>query len=403
MKHVIRLAIVDPKDSSRSSLKNMLLGIDTVWLDAECSSYEYFADVAMQTQPDIALISLDSNADIALDLVGRLSRDLPTCSVLVVSSSTEGALILRAMRAGAKEFLNFPLNIEDFLAALDRIRVTVGGRSGDGHSKSSQVITIAGVSGGVGCTSLAINLACVLAQQPRNNVAIIDLDLSLGDADVWLDIIPDYTIQDVAENINRLYYALLKRSLTKHDCGAFLLPRPVHMEVRPPFTPDELRRVIALLKATFTHLVIDVSKSFNALDIAAMEASDSILLVTQLDLPCLRNVVRVLQFFDQQETLAEKIKVVVNRLGLQDTQISLSKALETIGRQVYWQIPNDYGTMVESRNNGVPLLTYAPKARLTKEIERLATALDTGAAADKPISVDEQKPKKRLFSFLGSK
>ncbi len=162
MKHVIRLAIVDPKDSSRSSLKNMLLGIDTVWLDAECSSYEYFADVAMQTQPDIALISLDSNADIALDLVGRLSRDLPTCSVLVVSSSTEGALILRAMRAGAKEFLNFPLNIEDFLAALDRIRVTVGGRSGDGHSKSSQVITIAGVSGGVGCTSLAINLACVL-------------------------------------------------------------------------------------------------------------------------------------------------------------------------------------------------------------------------------------------------
>lgn len=403
MKHVIRLAIVDPKDSSRSSLKNMLLGIDTVWLDAECSSYEYFADVALQTQPDIALISLDSNADIALDLVGRLSRDLPTCSVLVVSSSTEGALILRAMRAGAKEFLNFPLNIEDFLAALDRIRITVGGRTGDGHSKNSQVITIAGVSGGVGCTSLAINLACVLAQQPRNNVAIIDLDLSLGDADVWLDIIPDYTIQDVAENINRLDYALLKRSLTKHDCGAFLLPRPVHMETRPPFTPDELRRVIALLKATFTHLVIDVSKSFNALDIAAMEASDSILLVTQLDLPCLRNVVRVLQFFDQQETLAEKIKVVVNRLGLQDTQISLSKALETIGRQVYWQIPNDYGTMVESRNNGVPLLTYAPKARLTKEIERLATALDTGAVVDKPVAVEEQKPKKRLFSFLGSK
>jgi len=403
MKHVIRLAIVDPKDSSRSSLKNMLLGIDTVWLDAECSSYEYFADVALQTQPDIALISLDSNAEVALELVARLTRDLPSCSVLCVSGSSEGSLILRAMRAGAKEFLNFPLSLEDFLGALDRIRITVGNRTGDGHSKSSQVFTIAGVSGGVGCTSLAINLACVLAQQPRNNVAIIDLDLALGDADVWLDIIPDYTIQDVAENINRLDYALLKRSLTKHECGAFLLPRPVHMETRAPFTPDELRRVIALLKATFTHLVIDVSKSFNPLDIAAMEASDAILLVTQLDLPCLRNVVRVLQFFDQQEKVADKVKVVVNRLGLQDTQISLSKALETIGRQVYWQVPNDYGTMVESRNNGVPLLTYAPKARLTKEIERLAAALDAGNAPEKTVTVEEQKPKKRLFSFLGAK
>ena len=402
MKHVIRLAIVDPKDSSRASLKNMLLGIDTVWLDAECSNYEYFADVAMQTQPDIALISLDFNPEIALELVLKLSRELPSCSVLCISSSIEGSMILRAMRNGAKEFLSFPLHLEDFMSALGRIRQTVSTRTGDAPARSSQVFTVAGVSGGVGCTSLAINLACVLAQQPRNNVAIIDLDLALGDADVWLDIIPDYTIQDVAENINRLDYALLKRSLTKHECGAFLLPRPVHMETRAPFTPEELRRVIALLKATFTHLIIDVSKSFTPLDIAAMEASDAILLATQLDLPSLRNVVRLLQFFDQQASLADKVRVIVNRLGLQDTQISLAKALETIGRQVYWQIPNDYGTMVESRNNGVPLLTYAPKARLTKEIERLAHALDASGGPDRPVSSEEPKSsRKRLFSFLG--
>jgi pilus assembly protein CpaE len=347
MKSVVRLAIVDPKDSSRSTLKHLLLGIDTVWLEAECSNYDYFGDVALQTQPDIALISLDSNPDKALDLVARISQTLPTCHVLVVSSSQEGSLILKAMRNGAKEFLSYPLGLEEFLAALDRMQLSGAGRTGDGPIRSSQVYTVAGVSGGVGCTSLAINLACCLAQNERNNVAIIDLDLALGDADVWLDIIPDYTIQDVAENITRLDYALLKRSLTKHDCGAFLLPRPVHMDVRPTFTPDELRRVIALLKATFTHLVIDVSKSYTPLDIAAMEASDKVLLVTQLDLPCLRNVVRLLQFFDQQEKLAGKVKVVVNRLGLQDTQISLTKALETIGREVYWQVPNDYGTMVE--------------------------------------------------------
>ena len=401
MKSVIRLAIVDPDEHSRSTLKHLLLGIDTVWLEAECSNYDDFADIALQTQPDIALISMDADPEQGLELVARVATDVPACAVLVISSSQEGSLILQAMRNGAREFLGYPLNLEDFLAAMDRIHQSTGARSGDAPSKASQVITVTGVGGGVGCTSLAINLACVLAQSPQNNVAVIDLDLSLGDADVWLDIIPDYTIQDVAENINRLDYALLKRSLTKHDCGAFLLPRPVQMDF-PTFNPDELRRVIALLRATFTHLVVDVSKSYSPLDIAAMETSDVILLTTQLDLPCLRNVVRLLQFFDGHEKLANKVKVVVNRLELQDTQISLNKALETIGRDVYWQIPNDYGTMVESRNNGIPLFTYAPRAKLTREITALAHALDVSSAPDQDAA-DEGKPKKRLFSFLGAK
>jgi pilus assembly protein CpaE len=356
-----------------------------------------------QTQPDLALVSLDADPTKALELVATLSQELPDCSVLVVSSSTEGSLILQAMRNGAKEFLSFPLKIEDFLGALDRIKQTQGGAAGDGRSRTSQVVTVSGAGGGVGCTSLVINLACALAADESNSVAIIDLDLALGDADVWLDIIPDYTVQDVAENITRLDYSLLKRSLTQHECGAFLLPRPVQIEDRPPITPDELRRVIALLKATFTHLIIDVTKNYGALDLAAMEVSDSVLVVTQLDLPCLRNAVRLMQFFDQNETLAEKIKIVVNRLGLEDSQISLAKALETIGKDVYWQVPNDYSSMVESRNNGVPLVIQAPKAKLTKSIQQLADSLGQSPTGEQPDEEAQGKPKQKgLFSFLSS-
>lgn len=404
MKSVVRLALVDPKDSSRASLKNLLLGIESVWLEAECSSYDYFFDVVMQTQPDIALIAIDSDPNMALDLVAQISNNLTNCAALVISSSQEGSLILRAMRNGAREYLSQPLRLDDFLAALDRIQQAHGGRNEDGRTRSSQVITVAGVSGGLGCTAVAVNLACMLAQNPRNNVGIIDLDLALGDADVWLDIIPDYTIQDVADNISRLDYSLLKRSLTQHSCGAFLLPRPVQMDDRPAISPDELRRVIALLKSTFTHLIIDVSKGYSPLDLAAMESSDSVLMITQLDLPCLRNVVRVMQFFDQKPGLTEKIKIVVNRMGLQDANISLSKALETIGREVYFQLPNDYVSMVESRNNGVPLLTHAPKSRITKAIEQLALTFDqnTEQASDIKKAGELTKSKKGLFSFLSS-
>ena len=131
-----------------------------------------------------------------------------------------------------------------------------------------------------------------------------------------------------------------------------------------------------------------------------MESSDAVLLITQLDLPCLRNVVRLMQFFDTHEDVADKIRVVVNRVGLEETAISLNKALETIGREIYWKIPNDYASMVESRNNGVPLLMHAPRAKLTKVIEELDENVDNyGVEEDEP----EDRPKRKgLFSFLGS-
>ena len=139
-------------------------------------------------------------------------------------------------------------------------------------------------------------------------------------------------------------------------------------------TPDDLRRVIGLLKATFTHLIIDLSKSYSPIDMVALEMANHILLVTQLDLPCLRNVVRLMMSFGQMDAIKDKVKIVVNRVGL-DNQIGLKKAQETIGREIFWQLPNDYRVMVEVRNNGVPLIEQAPKAAITQSIIALADAL----------------------------
>jgi pilus assembly protein CpaE len=396
MKSVLRLATVDPDERSRNSLKTMLLGVDTVWLEAECSRYEFFMDVVRQTQPDIALVNIDSNHARAIQLVGEVSRSVTNCAVLVVSSSTEGSLILQAMRNGAREFLNMPLLLDDFIAGLDRIRVSMGGSSGEGAGRVGQIISIAGVGGGVGSTALVVNAAASLAQDPGNSPVIIDLDLTLGDADVWLDIIPEYTIRDVADNISRLDYGLLKRSLTRHDCGAYLLPRPVELETGDAMKPDDLRRILALLKATFSHLIIDVSKSFGKLDLSAMEVSDKVLLVTQLDLSCLRNVVRITQFLDNFPAIKEKVEIVVNRMGLEDADISLTKALETIGRSVFWQLPNDYATMVGARNNGAPLCQFAPKARLTRSINDMVRQLSSGESGPKK---EDEAPKKKSGLF----
>lgn len=374
MGNVLRIAVVDPKDTSRDALKTALLGLETVWLEAECSRYEFFADVVGQTKPEVGFIALDGNPDRALELVAELAKSAPDCSILVTSSSTDGNLILRTMRAGAKEFLTQPLKPEDVAAALQRVaRQKHGSRPGNPHGCS--VIAITGSTGGVGATSLAVNLGCALAADKDNSVALVDLDLALGDADVFLDTIPEYTLTDVAQNVSRLDLTLLKRSLTKHESGLYLLPRPVQLEDARLVTTDDMTRVIGLLKATFTHLIIDTSKGFNTLDMFALTQADVVLLVTQLDLPCLRNVVRLLMSFKDTPTLDQKVKVVVNRVGYDTGQISLKKAQETMGREIFWQIPNDYRVMVEVRNNGVPLIQQAPKAAITQSIGQLADAL----------------------------
>jgi pilus assembly protein CpaE len=165
-----------------------------------------------------------------------------------------------------------------------------------------------------------------------------------------------------------------------------------------------LTRVFGLLKATFSHLIIDLSKSYNELDMVAMKAAKDVLLVTQLDLPCLRNVVRLLMSFNDVDGLKDKVRVVMNRVGLDSGQISLKKAQETMGKEIFWQIPNDYRTMVEVRNNGVPLIEQAPKASITQAMIALAETLcreDKGTGKDSPEGA-AAKPTGWL-SFFGSK
>jgi pilus assembly protein CpaE len=144
--------------------------------------------------------------------------------------------------------------------------------------------------------------------------------------------------------------------------------------------PDDLQRIIGLLKASFTHVIFDLSKSYSPVDMMACKLANHVLLVMQLDLPCLRNVVRLMLSFEEVEGLKDKVRIVVNRAGLDAGAISMKKAQETMGREVFWQVPNDYRVMAEVRNNGVPLVEQAPAAKVTQSIISLADALSSGAA-----------------------
>jgi pilus assembly protein CpaE len=136
----------------------------------------------------------------------------------------------------------------------------------------------------------------------------------------------------------------------------------------------------------------------------ALREATHVLLVTQLDLPCLRNVVRLLMSFEEIEGLKDKVKIIVNRAGLDNGQIGLKKAQETIGREIFWQLPNDYRVMVEVRNNGVPLIDHAPRSGIAQSYLGLADALKGGDATEEsPEEGAKAQPGRRWLNFWPAK
>lgn len=399
MRDVQRIAIVDPSDVTREELRNVLLGIESVWLDTECARYDFSVDVIQQSQPDVVMVSLDTDLPKALALIQQLSQEMPELPILAVSARGDGQAILQALRNGAQEFLTAPVVLEELLRALNklgRVRPQTGSRPGEiGPARpESQVIAVLGSRGGVGCTTLSVNLGATLAQDPANSVALVDMDLALGDADVALDLLhADYTLADVVLSVDRLDMQFLKRSLMKHSSGLSLLPHPVQMEDAKLIREDHLQRVIGLLRASYSHLILDLSKSFSPCDETALHMADVILLVAQLELSSLRNVVRMMPTLESNPAIGEKVHIVLNRVG-SDGEITLKKAEETIGKSIFWQIPNDTRTVQDTRNQGIPLVQLAPRSKVQQSFYGLAHALTGREIAP------QQKEKSRWGSIF---
>jgi pilus assembly protein CpaE len=244
----------------------------------------------------------------------------------------------------------------------------------------------------VGCTTLAVNLATTLAKASSNEVLLADFDLLFGCVDACLDIIPDQTLQAVIQSLDRLDLTLLKRSLTRHSSGLYVLPHPVAMEDAAKIDPEALRRLVTMLKAAYPTVVIDTSKGLQSSDFVAYEMADVILVVLQLDLTCLRNTARLLQLFQQFDGLLERVKLIANRIGSYDAEISLKKAEETLRMPISWQIPNASKLFFTARAKGVPIDSLATGCRAHQAILQIARAVRPFPAAE------EAKPRKGLFA-----
>ncbi|MFO0937310.1 MAG: AAA family ATPase [Gemmataceae bacterium] len=370
-------------------MRALLLGVDFVWLEAECARYEYFFDVIEGSMPDLAIVALDADKNKALQMIAHLSVEHPKLPILTISNDHQA--LLQSLQRGAKYFLMNPIGLEDLLNALRRAlgdnpstSVEPGDISGATNimrqTSSSQVISVLGSRGGVGTTTLAVNLAATLASDPNNTVALVDLDLALGDADIALEVsgMDNISIADLARNIERLDMGFLRRALVKHEStGLSILRHPIEIADVGLIHEGHVERILNLLKISYTHLVLDLTKALQPPDLLALRMSDVVLMTAQLELSSLRNVVRLMHCLCGDVESSEKLKIVLNRVGSEmiEEGISLKKAEEVIGKPIYWQVPFDPKPIIAARVSGQPLVKHAPKCRVQQSIAGLANAL----------------------------
>jgi pilus assembly protein CpaE len=172
-----------------------------------------------------------------------------------------------------------------------------------------------------------------------------------------------------------------------------VLPHPLDLEEAARIDAETLGRLLGLLKAAFSTVVIDASKALQSSDLIAYEMSDTILAVTQLDLMVLRNTARMLTLFRQAERLVERVKLVVNRVGSFDSEISLKKAEETLKMPVSWQIPNASKAFQLARAKGVPLVDVAQGSKPQQVFMEMARKL-------RPFAEETPQPRKGLFAAM---
>jgi pilus assembly protein CpaE len=391
MKDVIRIVVVDPVEESRTALQQTLGGITSIWLAEVLTSYQEAANRAKDIAAHITIVVLDRDANQAIDLIQQINHASADAIVLPASRSADSGLILKAIRAGAREFLTLPAEPAEVLDIVSRL--TRGrNESNTTSERGPRIIAVTGAAGGVGCTSVAVNLAAALAANKEQETILLDLDLLFGAVDAFLDIPPHHTLFHVLQNFERLDMTLLKRSIPRHDTGLYVLPHPEAMQEVASIDPDRLRRFFGLLRAAFQTVIIDTSKGLLASDFTAFEMSEVILVVVQLDVVCLRNTSRLIGLFRQFDGMADRVKLIANRAGSRESEISVKKAEETLKLPVSWQLPNASRPFYEARSRGVPLSEVAKGSRPHQVFLEIARSLQP--AADRASS----KPRRGLFA-----
>ena len=329
---------------------------------------EQVADEYRKVNPGVVLVAVSAQTPHNFGYIYNVTA--AGGIVIVVSQTKDSDLILRAMRSGAREF------VVD--TDVDEIQMAVRAQAAHLEAQTDgSVITVFPAKGGVGSTMIATNLAGAL-QRKGMRVCLVDLDLHLGDVVSFMDIAGSYSIGDLLSNLARLDRDLLETSITKHSSGVAVLAQSGRMEESEHIAPADVGKLLGILRQHYDRVIVDGVRGFDEMSLAALDASQVLLMVLTQDVPAVRNAQRCLELFGRLGYDQQKVKLILNRYQ-KASKITLEVIADTLKAPVAHTITNDFVSIIDAINRGVLLVEAAPRAKLTQDISDLVSVVSKEA------------------------
>ncbi len=408
MTEQIRIVIVDDIAETREHLTKLLSFEPDIEVVGAAASGEEAIEVTAKLQPDILLMDINMPGMDGIATTERVSATFPATSIIMMSVQGEADYLRRSMLAGAREFLVKPFSSDELTASIRQVHIrekqkrgrmvvaaNAGAVASDPDKKAGKIVTLFAPKGGVGRTTLAVNLAVAMAGEQRQTVTLVDGSFQFGDVGVLLNLNPkNKSIIDVVADPGSTDEDLVDTSLINHSTGIKVLLAPPSPEMAELITVDQIRRMMGRLRDTNDFTVVDLWPHFNDVSLALLDMSDVILTVLTLEITNIKNI-RLFLEVAEQLGYGDRLKLVLNRAD-SAFGIRVADVENSVGRKIDHQVVSDGRTVVYALNRGVPFVWSNSQAPVSEDILKISRALVSGEGS--PDSEDEKEPaKKSLF------
>jgi pilus assembly protein CpaE len=380
----IRVVLLETEPNVIASARQALEGDSRIVLVGTVSDQAGLMDKLASTYAHVAVIDLAGVREVGPAVHEILAR-APECCVIITGANVAPGVVSRAVTAGARGFLLKPYQPDDFvttirdayvnfqeLRRLQRIDRTPGSTARPGA-----VIAVYSPKGGVGCTTIATNLAVALARRSgKSSVGLVDLDLQFGDIGIALDLKSANSVAELLNHVDAIDQQLVDEVFVKHPSGVRVLLAPENLATVPAIDPDRVARVVDQLRPHFQYIVCDLWSSLEDLTLATLRMADRVILVTTPELPALRNLRRVMSatglLLQDERTI-----LVANRVPGK-AGIGLSEMEKGLGRSINATIPSEGVGITEAINRGMSILDERARAKAGGSYRKLADLIATG-------------------------
>jgi pilus assembly protein CpaE len=409
----IRVLIVDDISETRDHLTKLLGFESDIEVVGAAASGAEALKLAAQLSPGVVLMDINMPDMDGITATERLSVEAPDAAVVMMSVQGEADYLRRSMLAGAREFLVKPFSSDELTASIRQVYtreqekqsrrattpVLVPGAPSSVGDKDGQIVAIFSPKGGVGRTTIAVNMAIAAATELGQSVCLMDASFQFGDVGVLLNLDPkNKSIADLVPELEAGPLESLDTFVINHSSGIRVLLAPPTPEMAELITPMVVKRVLEGLRKDHDLVVVDCTSWFNETTLAILDAADVVLTVLSLEITSIKNMRLFLEVADQLGYEQSKVKLVLNRadssLGIRVTDVENS-----IGRKVEHTIVSDGRSVVYALNRGVPFFLSNRETQVSLDILRLANSVAGDRSTETAEEPRKVVQKKSLFSF----